>query len=399
MRKTISLLALAATIMIGAVSCNNGEEGIEAIEKGSGTISIEYGFKDVKITDDTKGPTSTAKPVTSWTKNISSLTLLLTNSSGVITKVMSPTPPTGADITTKSVASIPNLTAGTYNVYLIANASAATVTSPHGAVVINPSLALTEAALVGQNISSLSFNTVAHTGTLPTGITAANQQPSEIFWASKTGITVASTSVTAHLELERIVSLLRVRINKDVPVDGTAVNANVNFAHADAGFVLRRTAGAGFAASTGAVNGTAVDFYYKGAFKTVAPVAADYTGSMNLGTGNDFTLWKDHIILPGGAANVNTGFSIVLVGIAGTGGYKAINISSGAETNVAQGQPIFWTAGVEGAVVKNGIMELNIVLKSKAFTGTVPPPTTYGTLVVTAELEEWGNVNSVTINI
>lgn len=396
MKKTVSLLALAAVFAIGAVSCDRGGE---PVEKGNATLSIEYGFKDAQVVQESRGATSSAIPTTNWNENIKSLTLILTNSSGNIQKVLSPTPPSGTGVGTQPITTISNLDQGnTYKVYLIANA--ATATSPHGTVAISPSPALND-GLVGQNINTLTFNTVAHAGPFHAGITAANQQPTEIFWATK-DVTLSGTSATAHLELERSVALLRVRINKNFSDATTsAVNADVDFTGAQAAFILRRTSGAGFKAVDGAVTGTGVNFYYQEPFIATAP-ASGYTGSMSLGAAgtNDFTLWNDYLILPGGAANVNDGFSIVIIGQA-PAGYIPIDIATGGDvaTAVPAGTPIFWVAGVDKAITKNNILELNVTLKSKGFTGTIPVPGTYGEVVVSAELEEWGNITVANINI
>lgn len=396
--RTISMLALAAAVIFGAASCIKNTENCN--EEGNAQLTINCDFsKAIESSEGagTRAATSTAKPTTNWNTNIKSLTLILTNTSGVITHVLPANLPTVAGITQQTIATASNLVQATYDVYLIANAEASIVASPHGTAGTAPSWTLNPATLVGKNISTLNFGMVAAaTAGLPAGITSANIEPTEIFWDKKT-IAVGSTPATVTLALERSVSLLRVRINKD-HADALGMNSGVTFDNATASLVLRKTAGTSILAATGLVGGTAdATMFSKKPFKTANPLAADYN-PVNMGLGTDYTFWNDYLILPGGAADVNTGFNIVVTGLA-PANYVARDSQTGVETSLPSGGPVFWTAAVNGVVLKNNILELNLELKSKGATGTITPPASFGELTIHATVKDWGAITSVTIPI
>lgn len=394
MKKTISMLALAAAVIFGAASCSKTAEKIN--QEGSAQLTINCDFsKAIESSNDTKAATSTAKPTTNWNTNIKSLTLILTNTSGVISHVLPANLPIVGGIAQQTIATATNLVQATYDVYLIANAEASIVASPHGTVGTSPSLALNPATLVGKNISALSFGMVAAAPAgLPAGIASANIEPTEIFW-DKQQVTVGASPATVNLALERAVSLLRVRINKD-HADALGMNSGVTFNNATASLVLRKTAGTSILAGTGAVGGAAgTTMFSKKPFQIANPAAAAYVPA-DMGLGADFTCWNDYLILPGGAADVNSGFNIVVTGLA-PNGYVARDSQTGVETNLPTGGPVFWTAAVNGAVLKNRILELNLELKSKGATGEIPPPASFGELTINASLTDWGAISSVTI--
>lgn len=396
MKRTFFSFALLAAIAFGAASCSNPSENTP--EEGSAQLTIMCDFAP-PTGSPSRATVSTAIPGTDWIKNIKSLTLLLTDAAGTIKYVLPANVPNTSGIGAQTIATASTLIAGTYQVYLIANAQPTIVTSPHGTAAIDPSLDLDPLVLQGKNIGNLNFATKAvPTSSLPDGITSAYQEPTEIFWGSEPA-TVSTTSNTITVTLTRAVSLLRVRINKDSAVANGA-NADVDFTDAVASLAIRRTAGTQVEAKTGLVGGTSGEtmFSQKPFSTTNAP--ADYTGNMGLAANvgdDDFSCWCDYLILPGGTTDMNTGFNVVVTGKA-PANYAARN-SNGAEEILTTGGPVFWIAAVEGVVPANGIMELNLTLESKGQTGDIPPPATLGELKVEAKLTEWGAIQSINIPI
>lgn len=398
MKKSIFLLALSAAVAFGAASCSKTSENNP--ETGTAKLTIEYGFsKSV----EGRAPESNAKPATNWNANIKSLTLILTNTSGTILRVENPDPPTESGMAMKTISTLAGIASGDYNVYLIANASSAVTSSPHGATGISSSYELTQSALLNKNISLLTFSMVAATG-MPTGDPAitACKEPTEIFWAKTASpITISGASETATLHLERYVSLLRIRINKNVA--GYEFNSGIDFTTADASMLLRRTKGSNIMASSGAVTGASTAIFSKKPFKTANPASTEYNPvNMGLGTAgtDDFSCWNDYLILPGGDTGpnaVNTGFNLLLVGTAPVG-YVPIG-NDGNEKPAISGspKPVFWVAGVNGAVAHNGIMEINVKLQSRGIDDVILPPVNYGDLMIEADLLGWGAVESVTL--
>ena len=375
---TYVILALAAFVF---VSCNKNEG--PAANGDGGSLTINFALPQAAETK-VAYTVSTSKPTTSWSQNIKSLTLFLTNSAGVIQYVHSVTIPTTNDmaqVTSETFTGIPASTFPHYTAYLIANYDQAGVYTTWGAAPL---------ATRGSNINTLLMSMA----TTPTGTwtdkaaseaaTVAYNPAGEIFLATQTGVEVVANDTKTHsgvFALTRAVSMFRTRLNP------TTTNATVNFDNADASLRIR-------IASTG-INPTGVSavnanhmIYSKG-FSKVAPVApySPTTLASILDQPNGQTHWKDIMIYPGGHATASTSqFDIVVSGMAPVG-YIPLNTT----TPLTSATLVYWSGKVQADIAANGILEVNLTLNSKG-TPIVPPVSQVGNLIINLNLQPWGNI-------
>lgn len=407
MKQFILFLFLAS--VTGFSSCSKG--GCITGESGNGetgSLSISYGFEVVAPATYAAVP-STAKPTTSWKKNIRDL-LILFAKDGVIKDsrelIFDQTLETAGE--QKSI--ITNIVAGQgYTVYLVANARQAVNANNLGFT-----------GLKGENVMRFLLQ-AATTTPVPAAangvIEHGYEEAPELFLAVQENIDVIADSQTAlpvPFNLTRIVSLFRVRINQS---EGKALAANkgVKFDVPQANLRIRRTAmgvnltsAAPYCAYSPAYDaarpGKLQEYltFVSGAFKNTDPAAGDgYTGTV-IDNAGGFKIWRDVMIFPGGArdSEENAGkkkFDIVLMGLAPAG-----YIPQGQTTALTEPALVAWTGAVGGSIAANKILEVNLTLESAGIridpdNPEIPEPGSYGNLSITCTLADWGNIESVDI--
>ena len=387
MKMRFKATILAVTVaMFGLTSCEKNNE-----EKGAGSLEIAFDFGP-----ETRAIASTSKPTTSWAQNIKSLTLFLTNASGVVQSVHQITPlPTATGVATET-RTFNNIAVGSYSAYLVANYD-------QTATVDAAAWAGAPLATVGQNISTLLMKLVALPGAdwvdkdaTAEASTLAFRPAGEIFLAAQTGVSVVADVTTVHATpfvLTRAVSMFRVRINPE-----TIPNKTVDFDHTNANLRIRKvktstTMNSVYAPAT--VVGT--NMIYSRGYSKVAPTTpySPTTLASILDATVGQTHWKDVMVYPGGHATLSSSmFDIVIAGMAPVGYVPS-------DTNVAitgSARLVYWTAVVNKVIAANGILEVNVTLNSNGTT-VITPPGQYGNITINAELAPWGNVTQVDVAI
>lgn len=411
MKKNFLLIFAAAAMLAGGVACS--KEGDVSSEATGETGALKVSITWVQQASETKAATSTSViPVTTWANNIDDMWLVLSGS-GVIKDVRSITPETSNG--NSSITRLFNdIEVGTYDVYVVANVGK--ITTPFGTGAVNPSTAMGN-SLKGTSMSAFLLNlqtiTAASTVGNDTASTTAYNEPSEIFIAKTTGVTInqdATTTVSSPLALTRAVSLLRVRINQvyDSSIAGSIDNSDVDFRTSGSVATRLRYHGTGIGVAD-AANSTVTPYGIQGITTTAASlnnalysgktyknasefVAANYGSGADMGLSNsDFTLWNEYLMLPGGSdTDGNLKFNVALTGLAPVG-YVAIDATTGAQTAPLTTPTIVtWVGQVSGAVKPNQIIELNLRLLSAGFIGPdIPTPTQYGNLEISLNLLDW----------
>lgn len=402
MKKTITCLAAAFTLLIGAVSCTNDID--DGTSKGYGKLDIILGFPATEAAQSDK-----VVPITTWNNNIKDVMLLLV-SGNTISKAYPLTDMTGTG-NAAILKTINDIPAGTYTAYILANYNN-TTTTMYGAGRITPSFTMNAASLVGQNINGLLFKlattTVTDGGTDVTG-SMIYGEPSEIFLAKNTVQVVADqTNPTPYaFALTRAICVVRARLNLNAnPADGTVDNSQVDFRTANKTSFRIRNHGtsmtvadaAGATAKPWGITPTTpatTNVLFSGkTFKNASEfIAANYGDNADMGLGTDFSLWNEYLAFPGGGIATDAGtqkFDVVVAGEAPVG-YKAKK-ADGTIVSLDAKTVVYWTAQVkDGAVGANGILELNLRLTGNGIVGPVVPPVgTYGNLSISVDLQPWG---------
>lgn len=405
-------MAAALAMLVGGISCSKDNSG-QKESNGQGNLVINFGFEEA-----TKAPTSDkVVPITTWTNNIKEMSLLLVNG-GIIKDVRNITIE-NANNHNEITRMFEGIEAGTYEAYIIANYNQ--TTTPFGAGKVNPSSTI-GSTLKGSNINSLLFNlaTVASPiGNDPAGSTVMGE-PAEIFLAKQTGITITADNTYTHptaFKLTRAVSLLRVRINQaynPTLYPGSVDNTGVDFKTQGKTNLRLRLHGTGINVGT-AANATTAPYGIEGItaltanssyvlysdkkFKTATDfVASQYGNGADMGLNNDdFTLWNEYMMLPGGSKTTGAlKFNVALGGWAPQG-YLA-NSSTGTVPVPQGGAMVYWAGQVTGDIAPNGIIELNLRLETAGTIGPdVPPVADFGNLVIDVDLTEWGATTYVNI--
>lgn len=380
MKKAISFVSLVLIVLAGMTSCSkdNGEIG----DKSKGGLKITLGFtKPMEIPEGRAYTPSDAKPVTTWAKNIKSLQLVLTTSTGLVKDIRTITYSPAVDHVAITPATFTDIVAGTYDVYVIANLDQ--TGSPFAS-----GTAAAHSLVIGDNLATKLYKLSKVTPWPATEVTGSNgySEPAEIFLAKKANVNVPSegTAEAGTLNLTRMTSLLRVRIDKSDAVNAAPIDFDRG-----AGIRLRRH-GNSLNLSTGVVTKATDDVFYSAkTFKTAEPVAADYAGGKVLT--DQFTLWNDYLILPGGGTTTGTGFNIAISGLA-PAGYK---LADGTTVPAGPGLIVWWQGTVTSAITANGILDLGIKITTPGAGGPgVPPVADYGSLNISVDLIEWGAIVS-----
>ena len=166
-------------------------------------------------------------------------------------------------------------------------------------------------------------------------------------------------------------------------------------------------------------------FFALGAFNE-AQTATGYSADTVLT--DNFTSWKDVILIPAGHATTSAEkLDVVVTGIVKTGetyvpaGYPKQEPNPNYDPNgpkdntnpeyitiesAPEGSQIAWAGAVTAVLTANNILELNLTLKS---TGTwvdptepdkpLPQPEEYGNLEIKVDLAPWGSIASVDMEL
>lgn len=430
-------LMMGAALIAGLASCNKESDPAgDADDGATGSVKITLGFDKAPGTYATTP--STAKPGTSWQQNIHSLAIFFTDG-GVIKNAQSIEKPNSTDMA-EVTRTINNVPAGTYTVYVFANWDQGDNVNGR-----NWSMATAK----GRNIKDLWIDALesdAYNGNTDKNINAykhptseANsvgyEEAPEVFVAFKENVTIEADKTTDEgagqlYTLTRIVSLVRVRIDQSVDILQN-LNDKITFQDGNASLRIRRIrtginllyTDATLNDNTHRAQANAQDnvFFAQGAFND-ADTGTGYTTGTVLT--DNFTSWKDVILIPAGSDdNSKEKLDVVVTGIVKTGetyvpaGYPKQVDNPNYDPNGPQddtnpeyitiesapeGSQIAWAGAVTAVLTANNILELNLTLKS---TGTwvdptdpdkpLPQPEEYGNLEIKVNLEPWGSITSV----
>lgn len=379
-------MAAAVMLLMGVTSCNKVNE-TNPDEGKTGNLTISFLIGDEE--NGTRAATSTAKPITEWSK-ISNMMIMFTDASGLVQDARDITnvPTSGAAQLESTFMSVKaNSTAPGWITYIVGN---------------YPS-SWTAGNVVGQNISALTITAdpLAAYATSPhflAGSTGYGEAP-EVFVARANTVINPDTNNdlrSTPFTLARVVSLIRVRIDQ-TPNDNTkvefATNGMFSVRRATTTYSLSGTyTYTGGATSPGsyvpaATNGSSV-FYASGGMNTVNPSASDYSNNGTLVGSDNISLWKDYLIWSGGhATSGGSKFDIVLSGTTTDATY----VPFGQTATVLAGTRVFWSGAVDQHVGPNQILELKIKLNTRGTT-IVPPIGSYGDLQIAVNLLPWGDI-------
>lgn len=393
MRKTISIMAVAAALLVSVTSCSKNEGNPDAGKTGDLKITFSIDGSD----QPTKAaPVSTARPKTSWS-NISNMMILFVNSG------------------TNIVADAREITGFASGTAIFQNVAANSSTGWDCYIVGNYPSTWSAGYVVGKNVvTQLTITAPLSTsyatgGLVESGATAYDEVP-EIFVAKQSGVKIiadGNSPLPPTFKLARAISLLRVRIDK-------SPNNNNDIDFATAQIAVRRATTT--YSLSGTYNYTVADgttglstfpgtytpappapanvFYKAEAMKTTPPPVADYdNGGTILQDG--ITLWNDYQIWPGGGLKTDLGslkFDIVISGVTAPG---TSYIPFGKTTAVPAGTRVFWTGAVQQKVGPNQILELVITLNTAGSDGPVTPVGEYGDLSIAVQILPWGDIQYV----
>lgn len=399
--KKMYLLWVAALVVVGMTACSKDDKGINKTENGVGEVRLAFGFgKGTKTRAITP---STAKPSTTWKDNIKDLMILFVEDGKVKdTREILPLPTTenqAAHIFTFTGIKA-SATGKTYEVYVIANSQQT------GSIKAEKRSGGTwnRSSCVGSRVNDLLMKLVVNPDYQPHGTTedgsTGYSEPAEIFVAKRSGITIApdiSNDLTATpFQLERIISLMRIRIDKS-----KSGNQVVDFTDANTSFRIRRATTSINPLKTFTRGGIKDVLYTKGAFETTDPNSG-YEAGFILKPDENITLWKDIRIFPGGSTNTGAEkFDIVLTGKAPAG-----YVPLGKDAGLNQAAEVAWTAAVSTSIDPNFILEINLTLERAGIwlddpenPGGIPEVGEYGNADASIQLMPWGSIISEDIPV
>lgn len=427
---------MGAALIAGLASCSKdaGSAGSGEYPTGTGSLKITLDFE--KAPSTYAATPSTAKPLTDWT-NIESLAIFFVDEASNEIKNAQSIPLDSLKVGNRAedrITTLRGIPTGSYSVYLVANWDKGNLDN----------MPWTVNTAKGRNIEDLYIWSLGNTDYddykhKTTEADSYGYAPApEVFVAKHPDIPITAdgtyTDQNAY-ELTRIVSLVRVRIdqsrdnemNRNDLIDFTIADANnvsnnasLRIRRIKTGISLKYT-DTDMAATTGRAESDAVNtvFFFKGAFGDTEPTADDgydVTENKKVLTDN-FTSWKDVILIPAGSANDSKEkLDVVVTGIvkADESGKNRVYVPAGypktlngTEVTFAPvGSQIAWAGAVSRQLTANGIMELNLTLLSA---GTwvdsndpdkpLPQPEEYGNLDITVNLVDWGAIVSEDINM
>lgn len=416
---------MGAALIAGLASCNkDAESGGGDDPAGTGSLKITLGFEKAPATYAAATP-STAKPTTTWERNINSLAIFFVDeASDVIKNAQSIT--LGNLQTTQTdgerTITVPGIPTGTYSVYVFANWDSGDLDNMPWTVSTAKGRDIKD--LYIRSFESLTYGTYKHK-TSEADSNGYDEAP-EVFVAKHTNITIPAdntyTDGTAYA-LTRIVSLVRVRIDQS---EGIEMNHNdlIDFQDNDASLRIRRIktgvnlkyTDATMSTTTDRNEGDAINavFFADQGFSSVEPTdddGYDVTGDKKVLTDN-FTSWKDVILIPAGSENTGAEkLDVVVTGIVteDADDPTRVYVPAGYPKTVGgvkvesapKGSQIAWAGAVSHQLTANGILELNLTLLSAGQwvdpddpEKPLPTPETYGNLKITINLADWGDITS-----
>ncbi len=385
MKKIFLTMASLAVVLAGVTSCAKDEPVVG--EEGTGNLLINF-------TLDTPASraivASGAMPATSWA-NITSLMILFTDGTTVKDAQTVELHPSGVGTASYKPAVLTDVKAGNWTAYLVANL---------------PSGTWTPSNVIGKTLSEITVSLPANAAYAASdledevGGTGYGVAP-ELFVAMQANVDVAEGTLSEHggvFALTRVVSQIRIRVDQD----GSVQNSTLVDFKSDGvfQFAIRR------AKTTYALNGTYsfADattknnvFFSTDNVKTANPTT--YVNNLGvvvtdpfMSATDDTDFWQDYLIWPGGAAAGAERFDIVVSGM-GKAGYVP---AEGTAETLTGDERLYWDGAVNGVVVANNILELNIVLSEAG--GVTPPEVgTYGNLQINVGLTPWAGVTSVPV--
>ncbi|MGL5690820.1 MAG: hypothetical protein ACRDD8_08370 [Bacteroidales bacterium] len=385
-RKLSSLLLGCLSVIFSLISCSKSSSDFTENMDGAGNVTVRLGFSKQHATRAI--PSSTAKPTTSWSKNINQLMALFVDNTGVVKAARVIAVPQENSTNTMQFI-LHNIPAGNYDVFMVANYNDVNLERLTIGGLWN------EGNVVGKRMDALTLSLVANSAYQPNATTETGMQgfkePAELFMDKKSVRIIADqTESMPAFQLSRAVSILRVRI--DHSQNG---NEGVDFLVPQSDIRVRKVATT-FNPQGGLNPVNPIHVLYangNGVFKDSEP-AGNYTAGKILDPANNITLWSDLLMFPGGSTLEGTKkFDIVIGGLAPVG-YTPL----GHDTPLASAQMVYWSGQIQAGIVANNILEVNCVLKQSGSV-VVPEIGAYGNLDMTINIEDWGNISSTDLEM
>lgn len=378
-RKLSGLLVICLSMMFSLISCSKSSADFVESNDGAGSVSIRLGFSKQHTTRAI--PSSTAKPTTSWKKNINQLMALFVDNTGIVKAARVIAVP--QENSTSAIQFIlQNIPAGSYDVFMIANYNDVNLDRLTIGGLWN------EGNVVGKRMDALTLSLIANSSYQPNTTTEAGmrgyKEAAEIFMDKKSVRIIADqTESMPAFQLSRSVSILRVRI--DQSQNG---NDGVDFLVPQSDIRVRKVATT-FNPQGGLNTINPINVLYANGFFKDAEPSGNYTAGKILDPANNITLWSDLLMFPGGSTLEGAKkFDIVIGGLAPIG-YTPL----GHDIPLANAQMVYWSGQIQAGIVANNILEVNCVLKQSGSV-EVPEIGAYGNLDMTINIEDWGNVSS-----
>lgn len=385
-RKLSGLVIVCLSMIFSLMSCSQNSSDFTENIDGAGNVTVRLGFSKQHSTRAITS--STAKPTTSWSKNINQLMALFVDNAGIVKAARVIAVP--QENSTNAIQFIlQNIPAGNYDVFMIANYNDVNLERLAIGGLWN------EGNVVGRRMDALTLSLVANSAYQPNATTEANmqgyKQAAELFMDKKSVRIIADqTETMPAFQLSRSVSILRVRI--DQSQNG---NAGVDFLVPQSDIRVRKIATT-FNPQGGLNPVNPINVLYgngSGLFKDSNP-SSNYTAGTILDPANNITLWSDLLMFPGGSAlEGSKKFDIVIGGLAPIG-YTPL----GHDAPLTSAQMVYWSGQIQAGIVANNILEVNCILKQSGSI-EVPEIGAYGNLDMTINIEDWGNVSSTDLEM
>ena len=323
-KKNLFSLMMGAALIAGLASCSkDAGNGGGDDPAGTGSAKITLAFE--KSPSTYGAGESSAKPTTSWQKNIKSLAIFVVNSSNTIVSAQA-IPFIANDNMAEQTHIVKGIPAGNgYDIYVFANWDQGdNVNGKNWSV----------ATAKGRNIADLyidalvseSYVDYKHKG--PNGgedNSVGYEEAPEVFVAKHSKITIPGDDTyvdTNPYDLTRIVSLVRVRIDQSKD-NLQNHNDEINFQHPNASLRIRRArtginllyTDPTMTTTTRRAQADAKDnvFFAQGEFGSAKPTSGYSSGTILTG---DYKSWKDVILIPAGhASSSNEKLDVVVTGI------------------------------------------------------------------------------------
>lgn len=430
--KKLFLSAIAAAALFSACSSDDVVDSVTPGEGGELRAVITF----QGVNSQTRAADSKYVPKTTWA-NIEDMRIFLYNASGVIAGTAEVTVPTSG---TTATASVTGVAPGTYDVVVVANSKQPVVaTDGNISTYSNGALSAWTSSLKGKNIANTylglyDITTSAPTGWNADGTTVAYQQPTEVFVARQTGVTIVANqtaSPTSSLALKREVSLMRVRIDNKTPIEGDAknINENVQFNSEQGGvpniLTIGKQPAKAYSFATSTFEGGIVD---NAKFDATSAILAASGSNIyqttdpttpGIGTGNtvltgNYAYYRDIVVLPNmskkdiaaeigvSVANIDASaallekaeatkenqYWITVAGVAPIG-YVMKDVVTNAETTLTAPRVVYFSGRVKTIFAPNFIREVNLKVVGAGYNKPLPEQET-GNLDITVEAPiEW----------